>query len=436
MVLRKFMKNLIYTALLIILPIFSNSLWAQQKVDGIAAIVGNEIILFSEVNAIVAQYALQNKINIMENPKLYEDLSQKILQDLINEKLLLIKADEDTIKADEERVDQALDQQLNYMIEQVGSVESLESYYNAPIAKIKKDFRKQVENRFRIDMLRQKRFGNMKISRREVEEFYEQYQDSIPTLQPAVDLSHILIEVTPSEESRQEAYLKIQKIKEILDQGGDFTEIAKEYSDDPGSKGRGGDLGLISRGDLVKEFEEAAFALSEGEYSEIVRSVFGYHIIQLIERQGEKIHVRHILIQLKPTEKDAQIVIQKLNDIRQQILDSTAAFEDMALKYSDDPNVKEDKGNLGTYRMDSFQIKEFETIARRLEPNQISEPFRTDFGYHIVKLNKKTESREVSLEKDWAQIEQAALQSKREKEFYNWISSLKQEIPIEVKTES
>jgi peptidyl-prolyl cis-trans isomerase SurA len=430
------MKNLIYISFLIVLSIFSNPLWPQQKVDGIAAIVGNEIILFSEVNAIVAQYALQNKINIMENPKLYEDLSQKILQDLINEKLLLIKADEDTIKADEERVEQALDQQLNYMIEQVGSVESLESYYNAPIAKIKKDFRKQVENRFRIDVLRQKRFGNMKISRREVEEFYKQYQDSIPTLQPTVDLSHILIEVAPSEESRQEAYLKIQKIKEMLDQGGNFTELASEYSDDPGSAARGGDLGFISRGDLVKEFEEAAFALSEGEYSDIIRSVFGYHIIQLIERQGEKIHVRHILIQLKPTEKDAQIVIQKLIEIRQQILDGTTTFEEMALKYSDDPNVKDDKGNLGTYRMDSFQIKEFESVARKLEPGKISEPFRTDFGYHIVKLNNKTESREVSLETDWAQIEQAALQSKREKEFYNWLSSLRQEIPIEIKTES
>ncbi len=248
-----------------------------------------------------------------------------------------------------------------------------------------------------------------------------------------MDISHILIQVNPSEGSIQEAYTKIYRIKDSLDAGGDFAELAKQYSEDPGSASRGGDLGFVSRGDLVKEFEEVAFSLDEGEYSDIVQTQFGFHIIQLLERQGEKIHVRHILVQLQPTQKDEQQIVQKLNGIRDSIINGEAEFEGMALEYSDDPNVQQDKGHLGKYRTDSFQIEAFETVCNSLESGEISHPFRTDFGYHIVKLHDRQESRMVSLKKDWQQIEQLALEYKREQEFKDWLASLRETIPIDVK---
>lgn len=406
---------------------------AQQKVDGIAAIVGDEIILLSDINASVAQYALQNKLNLSDKPQLYNELSQKFLQNAINEKLLIIKADEDTIEADDERVEQALNQQLDYMVKQVGSTDKLEEYYGSPMAKIKKDFRKQIQDRFRIDQLRQKRFGDVKISRREVEEFYKQYSDSLGTIPPTVDISHILMQVNPSDESLQEAYTKAVEIEKKLDEGADFAKLAEEYSEDPGSSERGGDLGFVSRGDLVKEFEEVAFALDEGEISDIVQSQFGFHIIQLLERQGEKVHVRHILIRLQPTKKDEEAVVKKLTDIRQKIINGDSTFEEMALKYSDDPNVDQDKGHLGKYRTDSFQIKAFETVTSSLEPGEISQPFKTEFGYHIVKLHSRQEARDVSLKQDWEQIEQLALEFKRKQKFEEWVASLREDIPIEVK---
>jgi peptidyl-prolyl cis-trans isomerase SurA len=408
-------------------------LLAQQRVDGIAAVVGNEIILLSEINSTVAQYAIKNKLNLSNNPQLYTELSKKALQNGIDEKLLSIKADEDTIKADEDRVDQALNQQIDYMVQQVGSMEKLEEYYGAPIAKIKKDLRKQIEDSYRIDLLKQRRFGGMKISRREVEDFYQNYSDSLPTLPPTVDISHILIQLNPSEESLQEAYSKIEKIKKMLQDGADFAELAKKYSEDPGTASRGGDLGFVNRGDFVKEFEEVAFALKEGEISDIVQTQFGFHIIQLLEKKGEKIHARHILVQLKPTQKDEELVIQKLNEIRNKLINGEATFEEMALQYSDDPNVKEDKGHLGKYRTDSFQIKAFETVCDTLSPGEISHPFKTEFGYHIVKLHSREEERKVSLRKDWEQIEQLALQFKSEREFKEWLASLREEIPVEIK---
>lgn len=425
--------RIFHTIIISMILLASGFLSAQQRVDGIAAVVGNEIILLSEINSIVAQYAIQNKIDLAKRPQLYTELSQQILENQINEKLLIIQADEDTISADEERVEQALNEQIDRMVQQVGSVEKLEEYYGAPIAKIKRDFRKQIENRYRIDLLRQQRFGNMKISRREVEEFYEKYADSLGTIPETVDISHILMEIEPSDESIQQAYTKISNVKQMLDEGAEFAQVATEYSEDPGSASRGGDLGFVNRGDLVKEFEEVAFALEEGEYSDIVQTQFGFHIIQLLQRQGERIHVRHILVQLKPTEKDEQAIIQKLTEIRQKVLNGEAEFEEMALRYSDDPNVNQDKGRLGKYRTDSFQIKAFGEVTRTLQPGEISQPFRTEFGFHIVKLHSREQARQVSLKKDWQQIEQLALEYKRNEEFEKWLTSLREAIPVEVK---
>ncbi len=407
----------------------------QQMIDGIASIVGDDVVLVSDINALITQYAFQKRIDITRRPDLYKKLGKQFLETLIDNKLLLIKADEDTIKVDDAQVDQSLKRQIQYMIQQAGSEKKLEEYYNAPLFKIKKDLRKEIENQMRISMLRQKRFGNIKISRKEVEEFYQTHRDSLPRVEPSVDISHILMQVTPSEESVQKAYQKILEIKKKLDEGADFAELARKYSEDPGTAANGGDLGFVSRGTLVKEFEEAAFALKPGEISDIVQTQFGFHIIQLLERQGERIHVRHILIQLQPTPEDEQRVINKLKEIRQEILDGKATFEEMALKYSDDPNVQKDHGHLGTFQEGGFQIKEFEEAVKNLKEGEISEPFRTDFGYHIIRLNKRIQARELSLDKDWEQIEQWALQYKQTQEFQKWLQQLRQEIPVIVKIE-
>ncbi len=410
-----------------------SSVLGQQKLDAIAAIVGDQIVLESEIHTLIAQYGFQKHINVLNDPALFRQLSKRFLNRLIDQKLLLIKADEDTIKADEARVDQLLEQQLNLLIQQAGSQEALEKYYNAPLIQIKKELRREIENQLRIEMLQQKRFGKLKVSRREVEQFYQQYRDSLPRIEETVDISHILMNVTPSDESIQQAYQKIQKIKAMLDNGADFAELARMYSQDPGSASKGGDLGFVKRGDLVKEFEEVAFALKKGEISDIVQTQFGFHIIQLLERRGEKIHVRHILVQLQPTPEDEQRVIDTLQTIRQKILDGKATFEEMAMKYSDDPNVKKDKGHLGRFRVGSFQIKEFQKAVANLKPGEISLPFRTEFGYHIVRLNERISPRTLSLEKDWEQIEQWALQRKQEHEFKKWLAQLRKEIPIIIK---
>ncbi len=429
------MKTWVNSSLLYAVVLASISLFAQQQipVDGIAAIVGDRIVLMSDVNNMVIQYSVQNRIDLRNNPRLYNKLSKQFLQNLIDEKLLLIQAEEDTIEVDEDRLDQAVKQQLDYLLQQVGSEEKLVEYYRAPIPIIKKEMRKQIANQMKIQALRQKHFGSITISRKEVEAFYQQFRDSLPRVEASVDISHILMQIKPSEESAKQALEKIKKIKQLLDNGADFAQVARQYSEDPGTRERGGDLGFVERGTLVKEFEEVAFQLKPGEISDIVRTQFGFHIIQLLERRGEQIHVRHILIQLQPTQADEQRTYEKLVEIRKKIISGEATFEAMALKYSDDPNVQKDKGHLGVFRINSLQIPEFKAVIDTLKEGEISMPVRTQFGYHIIRLNKRIEPHVMTLETDWQQIEQMALDYKRNKLFTEWLAKLRQEIPIEIK---
>ena len=289
--------------------------------------------------------------------------------------------------------------------------------------KIRKDTRKILEEQLLVEKVRQEKFQKVSISRREVEDFYNNYQDSIPKLKETVDISHILKVVKPSVEAQTEAFKKISAIKKEIDAGADFAELAKKYSEDPASAKRGGDLGLISRGDFVKEYETVAFSLNDGEVSDIIQTQYGYHIIKMIERRGEKIHTRHILIRVMPSEKDEQ-----------QTIDDGKDFSELALQYSNDENVTKDHGHLGTFETDKLVIPQFKEVISTLKDGEISEPFKTDYGYHIVKLDKRSPARTISLDEDWQKIQEMAQNFKMEKEYRAWIDELKKQVPIEIKS--
>jgi peptidyl-prolyl cis-trans isomerase SurA len=418
--------------IILILSFLLGLVQAQQMIDGVAAIVGQEIILKSEVDQYVQSYVIQNKINVVSNPELYDKLKKDVLDRLIEQKILLTKADEDTIEATEREVDRYLEEQMRSMIDRVGSEAQLEAAFDAPIKKIRRDLRVETENRLKIETLRRKKFQDIKISRREVELFYNTYKDSLPGITETVDISHILKQVKPGGSSAEAAQAKIVDIKLKLEDGADFGELAKEYSEDPATAPRGGDLGFIKRGDLVKEFEEVAFSLEPNQVSDIVQTQFGYHIIKLIEKRGEKIHSAHILIQLKPTDEDDIRVANELEEARQKILEGES-FEKMALDLSDDENVVNDKGHLGTWEVDKLAIPEFKGVLEKLDVGEISSPFKTSYGYHIVRLNMHNMPREASLDKDWEQIKNMAMNYKMETEYRNWIAELREDIPIEYK---
>ncbi len=417
---------------IVFLLIAFQGVFAQQLVEGIAAVVGKEIILKTELDQFVQNYVLQNRLNITPDSPEYQKLRKQMLESLIEQKVLLAKAEADTITVDEQMLDQRVNERMNYMIQQAGSKDKLEQIFGSPLNQIRKDTRKILKEQMLVEQVRAKKFQGMKVSRREVEQFYATYKDSLPERPATVDISHILMQVKPSEKAQMAAYDKAEKILKELKAGASFEELAKKYSEDPASAKRGGDLGFTQRGDLVPEYENVAFNLKNGETSGIVQTQFGFHIIQLIERRGERIHTRHILIRVQPTKQDEQRVIQKLDSIRQVILDGKATFEEMALKYSDDQNVKKDHGHLGTFELDRLQIPQFKAVISRLKPGEISHPFKTDYGYHIVRLNAFTPAHKLNLKDDWEELEKYALNFKMQREYKEWLDDLKKHIYIKI----
>lgn len=425
------MRKIVLRSILM-LPLLFVTVRAQQLVDGIAAIVGKEIVLRSEIQQYVQNYVVQNRIDVKNNKQLLNRLKAQTMEKLIEQKLLLAKAEEDTLQVDESMLDQKVDERIRYMISQTGSEDKLEKVFGSSMKKIKRDTRKVIKEQLLVEQVRATKLRGLKVSRREVEAFYKTYKDSLPDLKETVDISHILMLVKASETSQDEAYKKISKIYEDIKNGADFAKEAEKYSDDPASAQRGGDLGLISRGDFVPEFEAAAYQLKDGEISEIVQTQFGFHIIQMIERRGEKIHTRHILVRVTPTKDDEQRIVDKLNEIRKEAL-AGADFDSLALKYSEDDNVTKDSGHLGIFELNKMVIPQFKTVVEKMKTGEISAPFKTDFGYHIVKLNDRQAARTFTLEKDWGRIEQMAVNHKMETKYAEWIKELKKSVPIDIK---
>ena len=421
---------------LILLIIFftMNFAFTQALVDKVIAVVDEEIILKSEVDFLARNLAIQRKIDPRQNPSKYEELWKEVLQSKINEKVILYKAREDSVEVTDEQVEMSLNRNINDLINRYGSQENLEKTMGYDIAEIKRMSRKVMQDQLMITAFQQLFFQKVDISRQEVLEFFEAKKDSMGKIPESFNLSHILLEIKPRGESLQRARTKIDSIKNLINNGADFAGLAREFSDDPGSKANGGELGFFGRGELVPEFENVAFSLNKGEVSDIVQTQFGFHIIQLIERQGDKINCRHILIQFQTDESDEEETVKELRRIRDEVINGKN-FGDMAKQFSDDPQAKENNGLLGWTSLDKLNIQQFKDVVQRLKPAEISEPFKTPFGYHIIKLNEYRPEHEIDIDTDFQLVKSAALEVRQLDEYYSLIEDLKKRIYIEIKVE-
>ncbi len=425
-------RNYIGIALLIFCCSFSCPVQGQEVLDGIVAIVGDQIILRTELLQTTQGFALQMGINPVNQVEEMEKLKKDVLQNLINEKVLLLKAKEDTITVEDQQVETALETRIDNLVQQLGSKEKVEAYFGIPIKKIKRDYREDVREQLIIQTLQQEKLREVQISRRETEAFFTAMKDSLPKKRPLVKLRHILFQIVPGESARNAALSRIQEIRNRLLNGADFEEMAKLYSEDPGTASRGGNLGFVERGTLFQEFEEAAFQLEPGEISDIVETSIGFHLIQMIEKRGDKINVRHILIRLGTGESDEKATYDKAIEIRNRAL-AGEDFGELAKAYSDDQSTKEEGGDLGWLPVEELQIEAFKNVVDTLKEGEISMPFKTQFGFHIVKLEGRQEEREISLDNDYEQIREWALNAKRQKVLNSWVEELKKEIYIEIK---
>ena len=402
--------------------------FAQPKViDGIAAVVNNEIILKSELDYQVKLTATQQKIS-PETP----GLEEKVLNQMIEEKLAYAQALLDSITVSDDEVKNRVDYQINYFEQQYGSKEKVEQIYGMSLEKIKRTLEDPIRKQIMVQKLEQKKFGDVQASRHEVQEFFEKYKDSLGVTPEKVKLAHIFIIPKVTEKMKEKYYKKAEAILDSIKHGADFAAMAKKYSEDPGSAQDGGDLGWVGKGVFYPEFEAAAFALKPGQLSGVVESPVGYHIIQMIDRRGDKIHVRHILIKIKKGDQADLQAISFLNSIRDSIIKGDGSFAHYAEKYSQDKQSNTYGGDLGTFFLSQLDPTLKETVSK-LKVGEISFPKRMDYGrgdygYHIVLLEKRIPQHEVSLTKDYQELQKLADQYKKQKEYEDWIKQLKKNI--------
>jgi peptidyl-prolyl cis-trans isomerase SurA len=403
---------------------------AQTLVDRIVAVVDKEIITESELNERVTFLAVQNHIDPNQ-----AGLRMQVLDGLVSEKLVLAQALIDSVEVTDDEVTRALDQQIANFVRQVGSEQRVEQMYGKSISRIKREYRNEIKNQLLVQKIRQQREAALTVTHREAEDFFISFKDSLPQVPEEFELNHIYIVPKPDTAVEAKTRMTMQSILDSIRTGGDFSVFAKRYSTDPGSAASGGDLGWEKRGVFVREFEETVFGMKEGEISNLVKTQFGFHIIQLLGRRGESVHARHILMKIDKGPASDSAAIDTLRVLRKRAL-AGGSFSELAIKYSEDEDTKTIGGDLGTLTADQLQ-PDFAAQIKEMKAGEISEPLRTvvgsSYGYHIIWMRKRTAPHIINLKDDFKRIEQLALYMKRNKQNAEWIDELKKTIYVNIR---
>ena len=411
--------------ILIALLLFSSKIYSQKVIDGVEAIIGNEIILTSDIQTQYQQYLAQGYTNRGE-------IKCRIIEDLLYQKLLLNQAKIDSLEISEQEIESELEKRIRYFIGQVGSKDKLEEFYGKSIIEIKSEFRDLINEQLLSQRMQGGITAGVKVTPSEVKIYFNNLaKDSLPMVEAEVEISQIVLKPEISEQEKERVKNKLKFFKERLQNGEDFKVLATLYSDDPGSAKNGGELGFVGRGDLVPAFEAAAYKLKGDDISDIIKSEFGYHIIQLIERRGEQINVRHILLKPKVSSTQLMELKSEIEDIAKQIADGKLTFEKAALDFSDDES-KNNEGLLINPNSGSsmFIIKDLDPalyfVIEKMSENEISAPMiiQTEDGlkaYRLVKLRKKTIAHTANLIDDYDKIRNVALSEKKQETINDWL---------------
>lgn len=413
---------------------------AQTKnADKIVAVLGENIVLNSDIDGQYAQYMAQG----------YKDngeLKCQILESLLAQKMLQNQAKLDSLEISEQQVEDELNRRVKYFMAQIGSQEKLEQFIGKSILEFKDELREDVRAVIMAQNMQQEITRKVTITPNEIKSFYSEIpKDSLPFFNKEVQVGVILKKPAISAKAKQEAKDKLEDLRARVAKGEDFATLAILYSQD-GSAKNGGELGFVGRGELVKAFEAVAFKLKPGELSSIVETEFGFHIVQLVERRGEQVNVRHILIKVNYDYTDMIAAKNILDSVYNLILTNKITFEEAALKFSDDEATKNNGGMMlnpqdGSTKIPSDQIDP--AIYFQLENmkvGDISTPasFKGPTGeqaYRLVKFLAKTEPHKANLTDDYQKIQQAALTSKQNKEVEKWFSKRRNETFIRINDE-
>jgi len=409
--------------------VYSNQTKAQDKVvDQIVAVVGKNIILKSDIEGMYQQQQAQGITTD-------GDMKCEILENLLVEKLLLAEAELDTtITVSDSQLNQNLEQRIQYFISHLGSEKEVEAYFKKSIVDIKADLEEVIKNQQLTQQMQNKIIDKVTISPAEVRfNFKNLAETDIPQIDAQIEYAQITVQpiITIEEEDRIKATLR--ELKHRIESGeSSFAPMAVLYSEDPGSARNGGELDYMGRGNLDPAYAAAAFNLKGDKISNVVKSDFGYHIIQAIDRKGEQLKTRHILMRPKVSPDAMKKAFGQIDSIADFIRKGTLKFEDAALRYSYDKNSRNNGGiaiNAETGEV-KWKMSELDPdvskIITGMNVNEISKPFQTIDDkqrpvYKIVKLISKTPAHKANMRDDYVELSNLYMSSKKEKTLDAWI---------------
>ena len=403
-----------------------SSLDAQQEIllDRVASVVEDKIVLLSDVVLAANAVAAQQQINPNTNPSAYLKLLESSRESMVEQLLIIEMAEQDSVEVLDKDIDKALNQQIENIISQTGSKEQAEVALGKKISDFKRSYRDDMRGKLLAEKYTSSLTASISVSRGDVLDFFNTYKDSIPSFPTLYKTHHILLEIKPSEESSNKSFLKALSIRDEILGGLSFSEAAKKYSADPGSKDQGGNLGYVPRGTFVKEFDKVVFTVEKNVLTEPIKTQYGYHLIEVLERTGEKVLSRHILIRTETTDLDKRKTYDTINDIKNNI-NSFEDFSEAALNFSDDKTSNTNKGFLGMIDLDYYQVPELKQEIKNIEIKTVSNPISTDFGYHLIWVDEVKEGGPPNLSSNWLDLEKMALNKKKSDWYNNWISEVK-----------
>ena len=407
-----------------------------QEIDKIIAIIGDEIVLRSEVENQYLQYISQG---VTSN----EELRCEILEDLMTQKLLIFSCKQDSITVTKEEIEQEVETRVNYYVDQIGSIEKVEQYFEKDIYQIKKVLSELVEDQFLIQRMQSSITKDVKITPFDVNEFYEKMDKSeLPLIEDRYKLSQIIVKPKMSEDQINKLTDRLNAFRKRVLNGEDFKVLAALYSDDPGSANNGGEIGFVSRGTFVPEFEKVAFRLKKGEVSEIVKTNFGYHIIQLIERRGDQVNVRHILLKPKYSSTSLQNARLRIDSIYNKIKNNEISFSQAIKSYSDD-DTKNNNGLLinPSNGSSTYTIAELGSsikyLIEGLNEDDFTKPVKVESNegsiYRILNVVEKISSHTANLDLDYDFFQTQALNFKKQEKLDEWIEKRIKNTYVELK---
>jgi len=416
--------------ILFVLAIFAGqSAAGQQIVESVVAVVGNEVVYLSEIEGQLVQLKAER------DPTPAEQLRCRIYEDQLIQKLFLDQARIDSIEVSSESVESDLNSRLTEYIRRAGSEQALESYFNKSMTEIRKDLREMLTNQYIVQETQGTIAQNITVTPEEVKKYFNPIpRDSLPLMPRKVQLSIISVEPPDMEASKAEVRQRLLDLRSRIINGESFSTLAILYSEDPGSAPKGGELGFMTRGELAKPYAEAAWSLKQGVVSKIVESEFGFHIIQLIDRKGDMVNSRHILMKPKLSADQTEWAILKLDSIATLVRTDSLTFNQAAMRFSSDKATRANGGKMvsenPSERVNWMTLdelsREVNLTVRNMKLGEISEPFRTTDAkgnsiYCIIKLDAEVPAHSVNMQDDYNFLAEAALRNKQTQVYEDWI---------------